>query len=501
MLLAIQIPFTDCRPFLDGETGLLPVPNWGDPDPGSEFVRSFGPMRPRLRGGIREWPGEGKFCNPSRALRFTDKLGVFAVSGKQVLETSCAFRRFLADGRFSAVGQGSVVSRLELGLRCRFKGQRRSPLNDVDSQEIISRALDTKVSLQNSNVPASSLITIGPQLAAMYLEASTLRSLRKDNLSAPWWFKPGAPLVILEYRVDVDIGQLPKQTQPVPGMENTGIKVDYCWFTVGPARFGVWFLGYPPENLAKEPLRRLRLNLFRLHAERESIKQILRLVAQKKIKLERKQDSAQRFQDYLEQAITLLSRQQRDGLPQSNILEVAQESEDRVTEGEAATLQQQLLFIRGNLRHLLKQFVGEDGKRIQVIQQFHIQEYVGKKVMNNQTITISGSTFQGDFAVVAAETIQNSFNHVAESGAKPELKTALEELHKAVAEMCKQLPKEKHDQVASDLEVLSKEAIAPEPRRKWYELSAEGLMDAAKAVGQVAAPVVTAVKAVLGLLA
>ena len=120
--------------------------------------------------------------------------------------------------------------------------------------------------------------------------------------------------------------------------------------------------------------------------------------------------------------------------------------------------------------------------------------------MNNQTITISSSTFEGDFTVVAAETIQNSFNRVAKSNAKTEIKSALEELHKAVAEMCKKLPKEKQEQAASDLDVLSKEAVAQAPRRKWYELSAEGLMEAAKAVGDLAAPVLTAVKSVVGLL-
>src|SRR5439155_18371203 len=340
----IQIPFTDCRPFLDAETGLVLSPNWGDPDPGSDFVRSFGAMRPRKLGGIREWPGEGKFCNLSRAVRFTQELGAFAMtttSNQVILEAACAFRRFIADGRFSIVAAGSVVSRLELGLRCRYKRQTPPRLNGAATAEIVQRALNTPVYLRSTKEQARSLVGIGPQLAEMYLKATTKRRVCRSNPPEPWWFRPGAPLVILEYREEHDISELPQRTQTVPGLEGTGIRVHYNWFNIGSARCGVWFLGHSSTKLVKEPLRRLRLNLFRLHSERESIKQILRLIAQKKIRLERNQEAAQRFQDYLEDAISLLSRQRRDGLPQSNILEVAQESEDLVTEGEATTLEQQ----------------------------------------------------------------------------------------------------------------------------------------------------------------
>ena len=41
--------------------------------------------------------------------------------------------------------------------------------------------------------------------------------------------------------------------------------------------------------------------------------------------------------------------------------------------------------------------------------------------------------------------------------------------------------------------VLAKEIASGKPRRKWYELSVEGLCDAAKAVGEVGEAVVKAV--------
>jgi hypothetical protein len=121
--------------------------------------------------------------------------------------------------------------------------------------------------------------------------------------------------------------------------------------------------------------------------------------------------------------------------------------------------------------------------------------------VNNQKINFgSGNVFQGDVNVTAARTIQDSFNRVASSNANPQLRDALQDLHKGVAEMAKKLPAEKQIEVSKDLETLSAEAISQSPRRKWYELSADGLLEAAKAVGEIAAPVVTTVKTVLGLL-
>jgi hypothetical protein len=101
---------------------------------------------------------------------------------------------------------------------------------------------------------------------------------------------------------------------------------------------------------------------------------------------------------------------------------------------------------------------------------------------------------------VAAQSIQDSFKKVSESSANDELKNQLIKLNEAVAEMLKVLSPAQQKQVASDLKVLTDEATSEAPRRKWYELSAQGLLEAAKAVGETALPVITAVNTVVGLL-
>ena len=80
------------------------------------------------------------------------------------------------------------------------------------------------------------------------------------------------------------------------------------------------------------------------------------------------------------------------------------------------------------------------------------------------------------------------------------MKDKLTELTKAIAEVTNHMEPAKAGQVASDLEAFTNEAISPTPRHKWYEVTSSGLIDAAKAVGQIGAPVVKVVTEILGLL-
>ena len=59
------------------------------------------------------------------------------------------------------------------------------------------------------------------------------------------------------------------------------------------------------------------------------------------------------------------------------------------------------------------------------------------------------------------------------------------------------------EEMARDSETLVKEATSVDPRRKWYEVSIDGLEQAAKNIGRVAEPVLEIVgmlrKALLGV--
>ena len=113
--------------------------------------------------------------------------------------------------------------------------------------------------------------------------------------------------------------------------------------------------------------------------------------------------------------------------------------------------------------------------------------------------TGAGSVIHGN--MIVASTIQDSFNTVAQSDAEPTLKAELERLCTQVNQMLAQLPEEKKQETVQDLNSFVTEATKEAPRRKWYELSAEGLIEAAKACAGVASPVISTVQKILTLLA
>jgi hypothetical protein len=103
--------------------------------------------------------------------------------------------------------------------------------------------------------------------------------------------------------------------------------------------------------------------------------------------------------------------------------------------------------------------------------------------------------------LVVSNSIQDSFNQVNELAGNDKLKEALELLCTQVQELTKSLPPAKRTEIEQDLASLVAEGTKETPRPKWYELSASGLTEAAKACAGIASPVIATVKSVLALLA
>jgi len=94
-----------------------------------------------------------------------------------------------------------------------------------------------------------------------------------------------------------------------------------------------------------------------------------------------------------------------------------------------------------------------------------------------------GTIIHGDFVV--ANKIKDSFNKVDSSNVSDNLKEILKMLATEVGKISKELPKEQAEQVANDLQTLTNEATSENPRKKWWQLSAEGIKEAAQSVGEV----------------
>lgn len=109
-----------------------------------------------------------------------------------------------------------------------------------------------------------------------------------------------------------------------------------------------------------------------------------------------------------------------------------------------------------------------------------------------------GTIITGDFVV--AHSIKDSFNKASIADISNDLKDLLKSLVKEVGKISDKLPEEKAKEVARDLETLTAEATSKTPRKKWWQLSVEGLKQMAKDVGEIGKPILEIISKIVPLL-
>ncbi|MBI4849574.1 MAG: hypothetical protein HY808_13565 [Nitrospirae bacterium] len=123
----------------------------------------------------------------------------------------------------------------------------------------------------------------------------------------------------------------------------------------------------------------------------------------------------------------------------------------------------------------------------------------GDLTMSTNEIMIGdNATIYGD--VVAAHSIQNSFNKAASAEIPDDLKDLLKQLATAVGKMSESLPKETAQQAARDLDTLVAEATSKAPRKAWWQLSVDGLKKAAENIGAIGKPVIELAGKIVSIL-
>lgn len=483
MFIVVQFPFTDVRGFLPFDAGRLQSPTWLYAEDGKEFVRGHGAVRRRVRGGIDQWAGERLYCETARALLFDRWPRTFRLQTGTWFPLDCAFRRFFTDGQAMGRVEVGVSHRTDLPHPAAPEWAR--PIANDEWPAVCPEVLQlaVRVRMPDGTLARTTLVSAGPLLAKHYLRATTKRPAAK----APedWWYTAGAPLAIVEY----EPGELPltRHCRPVRSVEMAAIALSYQSATKN--TIGTWFLENG-ANADRDILRRLRIHLVRLHAERECFKRVLQLIAKKQLAVA-DTDPPSPLADYLEDAAIKLRREWRDGLPQGDILRVAYDSATLVSEGERADL---LSAITTAKRPLQRRVAAVTSAAVV----FNIKS-VGGISMTDKSQTITNSTITNSNLVIG-DAITNVATTVQASQASDPVKEALVALTKAVEQMAASLPEARQQEVVRDLRSLAEEATSPTPRRKWYEVSAEGLLDAAKSVAALGGPVTQSVKVLLDLL-
>jgi hypothetical protein len=342
MLIAVQFPLADCRPFLNSATHRLQRPAWPHARLDESYVRGFGGVRKRVRPG--RWPGESVYCGGDGALRFASDPKKLPDTVRGVATAlSCAFRRLVSDGH--------AIARFETGFTQNPDCGRLFPMGRKDVPRVINAVLQLPVAVvQSGGGLACELADCGKALAAHYLRATTARQGGKSFATRSWWISPGSPLLVMQYDSG-EVSALPPYCQRVPGTEEWGVEFHHLWLRHKGRQQAVWLLGCKNEALNdtdKDRLQRLWIQLLRLHAERECLQQILWAIAEKKIDASPGTGPADILQEYLDGSIENLARESYAGLPQADI-QLAQQFEDLVNPEGRGELLEQLRGIRKNL--------------------------------------------------------------------------------------------------------------------------------------------------------
>lgn len=156
-----------------------------------------------------------------------------------------------------------------------------------------------------------------------------------------------------------------------------------------------------------------------------------------------------------------------------------------------------MLNVRSLIDDVLERKTGNDEQQ-GMPAQYVININQGEKKVADNKISITNSTIHG--SVIAAESIKDSFNMIQNASIKDDLKEQLQQLTRAVESMIQNLPKEQAEEVADAMQVLTKEAVKPAPRKEWYSISIDGLTKAAENLGKVGEPVLKLAAKVSALL-
>lgn len=486
MFLTLQFPFADLRHFLGSETGRLNAPKISSPKVyGRDFIRSSGLIKRRPKGGIKEWPGEEVFADGALGLRFPNhlrryKFGNLGFNGV----VNDTFRRFHSD---------DVVARFEIGLEIgvtRYDeispdgGDFMDFLRDVFTipmhERYRTREKDKGQKFTKERSSEVSLFNAGKLLAQHYLVATTTRKADPPIDIKPWWLSEGTPAVFVEYPLSNRL-VMPRYTKHILDVPEADAEVSYAWLAFQGKNFGVWFIGIKnPEKeygIDHDARRRLRLNLTHLHAERECLSLVIANCGTeqgKNVFINETPELAEKFDEYFKRVSKAIYKPEIYGIPQLSF-----DAYDISFPGRIENLQDS----HGKLLEKVQKYI-EHSKNLALI-----RPNIGSVTVI--TINMGDFSITGSFNTVTAETITNSFNIATNSQAKSEIKDALKVLSTEVAKLAKDLPQVKADSVARKLHALTKEAVSSEPSEDLCAVSAKGILEAAKFVTELFAPIKT----------
>ena len=212
--------------------------------------------------------------------------------------------------------------------------------------------LPTRVSSLQRPEDACHLLLQGPALARLYFQASSPASVRVLPRPDLIPVQAGAPMVFVEY-TDDEVEALPTTARPLEIPDSGGLKLAFATVPYSRGAVSAWLLGLGPSGAGRpndgttaQLAHNIRLCLFRLHAEYQVFKQVLRLIQGGAIRHERGTPAGVALDLYLSDARKWLFSSKKYGVDQAQLRELMLGFDSLVTAEEKALLLRQLEAIR-----------------------------------------------------------------------------------------------------------------------------------------------------------
>jgi hypothetical protein len=505
MLVVAAFPTADLREFAQVEHP-RGGPDWPPrADFPRQFLRSFGLATRRRRAVDAAAPTERTYWAAGRALRLSgfgaSAFPVGTVAGRP----RCAFRRALSDG--------GVRARVEVGLAIETP-----PKTAADVESIVAASLELRARV-GAREPEGPLVAQGDRIAALYAAATRPADAPDDQGEL---VVAGRPVIVVE----MEGGASPAGERPgwrtVPIAATRGATCRFRWTGTDRGRVATWLL--ETGESTEDARRLLRLCLFILHHEQETLDLVLRGINRRTIAYEPGTASGDRLEAYLATATRAIGRTAWGGLEQSAILAAFDASTASGDPDELGALASRLQGARGQIRTRTEAYLARRPTTVS----YQVDGDAVFQNLSNVTTTgdismryaggaadgagdggrvnvrqgMSGVTAGGNVYQVAAERIENAFN-AGSSTAGDDLKAALAELQaqvKGLAKAAAEIDGPSADEIAATFEKLAREALDKAPIKEIVSNLGGRLVDAAKAVGEKIAPVTAAVSMVLRVL-
>lgn len=494
MLLVYQFPVADTRPFVSAFHQRLEKPHWPSPrtDTPPQFVHFFGKAVDRRRGADEAFTDELTFCLARRGIRFKDLgsrlLGLPAAAFSPAL----AFRRLFCDGR--------TVVRVEIGVT---HDERRRHPKDLNATQVLQIA--SEASAVQTWVPVTAdaerawkpLLGQGKNLAQLYARGSKPRK-NGVTIALDPLVTAGRPLLLIELESRKSI-TLPSSFTAVDAARTRGALLHFGRLQTTAGVVATWVV--QPGTAVRADLRSLRLCLLRLHAERECLDVVLNQIHARRIPEAVPDDAQNIYADELNRYLNVATRvingkEWSSGISQSAIIDAYDAAESVTPAAKRSLLTTRFDGARRQVWLKVEDYQ-ERRAATRVVQVTRIEEgatYVDKN------ITITNNSGVINIAEYMNNVTNAVNNNLQQSTAPAELQALVKQLTEQIKEISTKVDSKTTQSMADEVKALSENLAKEEPKRRWYEVSLEGLKEAAQAVGELGKPILETVKALTPLL-